>query len=72
MLVILPPDPGRKSKHLAVVLHRGGGWYDAACMGAAKACREGRCKHTASMVVEFRSGTRRKVKQVAREVSDGA
>lgn len=71
MLVVLPPDPGRKSAHLAVVSHRGGGWYEAACMGAARACVEGRCKHTAGLSFRHRSGTVRSVKQVAREGDEG-
>jgi hypothetical protein len=48
-LVLLPFEPGRKTRHLAVVEHRGGGWYDVRCMGAAKRCAAGECQHTADM-----------------------
>jgi hypothetical protein len=64
MFVVIPPDKGRKQNHLAVVSHYGGGWWQAACMGEAKACREGSCKHTANLVLK----NRRRVKQVARSV----
>ncbi len=49
IIVILPADEGRKGKHLAVLTHRGGGWWEARCMGQAKACVAGTCKHIADM-----------------------
>lgn len=48
-LVILPPDKGRKTRHLAIVSHYGGGWYQAECMGEAKSCKAGTCKHIAHL-----------------------
>ena len=48
-MVLVPPDQGRKQAHLVLVTHRGGGWYEAACMGQARACREGTCKHAEKM-----------------------
>jgi hypothetical protein len=48
-VVVLPPDPNRKHPHLAVVSHKGGGWYRVACMGPARKCREGVCHHTKRM-----------------------
>jgi hypothetical protein len=65
-LILLPPDKGRKTPHLAVMSHYGGGWYQIACCGGAKKCREGNCKHTADMRLQT-SG--RRVKQVSREAS---
>lgn len=62
-LVVLPPDPGRKSSHLAVVKHRGGGWYEAQCMGEGKRCKAGECHHTASLC--WASSTR-PIRQVPR------
>lgn len=44
-LLIVPPEPGRKSSHLVLISHKGGGWYTAACMGQAKRCRAGECAH---------------------------
>jgi hypothetical protein len=61
-LILLPLEPGRKHRHIAVLSHRGGGWYEIACMGEGKRCREGRCKHTANAVME----NGRRVRQVAR------
>lgn len=51
-LIVLPPDPGRKSAHLALITHRGGGWYEICCFGTAKRCREGTCKHTAGLAMK--------------------
>lgn len=62
-LIIIPPDPGRKQSHLAVLTHRGGGWWQAQCMGEAKACKAGTCRHIATLA--FRNG--RRIKPVARE-----
>ena len=53
-LIVVPPDPGRKSAHLVVLKHRGGGWYDASCMGQARRCKAGECPH-----VRMIYGTRR-------------
>ena len=64
IMVLVGPDPGRKTRHLVLVTHRGGGWYDAACMGEAKRCRTGACLHSADMRIE---GHKRTVKQVARD-----
>lgn len=61
-LVVIPADEGRKQNHLAVISHRGGGWWQAACMGQARRCVEGTCKHTANLV----HPNGRRVKQVAR------
>ena len=71
ILVMLPPDPGRKQPHLAVASHYGGGWWQIACMGQAKKCREGNCKHTADMRLHSNG---RRLKQVARveKKGDGA
>lgn len=63
-LAIVPPDPGGKTKHLVLITHRGGGWYEAACMGEAKACREGDCSHSRDMVWQ---GSPRPIRQVARD-----
>lgn len=63
-LVVIPPDPGRKQSHLALVTHRGGGWYDVRCMGQGASCKAGECKHTASMALVGGSGRSRRVRQV--------
>lgn len=41
--------PNRKHNHLAIIRHRGGGWYDVRCFGQAKKCKAGVCEHTAHM-----------------------
>jgi hypothetical protein len=33
-----------------IVAHRGGGWWQGECMGQAKRCRAGECKHLALRV----------------------
>lgn len=48
-LLLLPMDPGAKTRHLAILSHRGGGWYDVRCMGQGTRCKAGTCKHTAKM-----------------------
>jgi len=48
-ILMLPMEPGRKTRDLALVKHRGGGWYEVACMGEGKRCKAGECKHTANM-----------------------
>ena len=45
-LMVVPPDPGRKNAHLVMILHKGGGWYEAQCTSAAKRCRTGVCEHS--------------------------
>jgi hypothetical protein len=62
MLAVLAPEPGRKSSRLALLVHRGGGWWDARCMGEARACAAGECRHIANLRVKNRS-----VHPVARE-----
>jgi len=62
IMVLVGPDPGRKTKHLVLVTSKGGGWYEAACMGEAKRCREGSCHHSANMVL---AGHKRPIRQVA-------
>lgn len=62
-LVILPAEPGRKGKHLALIRHRGGGWYEVECMGSGRRCVDGECKHTASMHWQ---DSARPIRQVAR------
>jgi hypothetical protein len=69
-LVLLPDTPSKNGKprsHLAVVTHRGGGWYQIVCMGSGKRCVAGECKHTAGL--GFQHGDRvRPIKQAPREV----
>jgi hypothetical protein len=68
-MVILPADPGRKSKHLAIITHRGGGWYDVVCMGEAKRCSDGACRHTSGMRWD---DSARPIRQVPRDGVDSA
>ena len=63
-LVLLPMEPGRKTRHLALIRHRGGGWYEVACMGEGKRCRAGECRHTRNMRWEH---SPRAIRQVARD-----
>lgn len=65
-LVVLPPDPGKKSRHLALITHRGGGWYQVECMGQARKCKTGQCKHTAGLGYRHKSNRVRPIKQVPR------
>lgn len=60
---LVPPDPGSNTKHLVLVTHRGGGWYDAACMGQSEPCKAGECHHSAGM--RF-AGHKRMIRQVPR------
>ena len=62
-LILLPMEDGRKHRQVALVRHRGGGWYDVACMGEGKRCKAGECKHTANMRW---AESPRPIKQVAR------
>jgi hypothetical protein len=61
-LVIVPPDPGRKSSHLVMIEHKGGGWYTARCSGQAKRCKAGECRHAGG--VRW-AGSKRPIKPVA-------
>jgi hypothetical protein len=62
-LVVIPGDKGQKFNHLALITHRGGGWYEVECMGEGKRCKAGECKHTANMHWD---GTKRRIRQVPR------
>lgn len=64
-LIVLPAEPGRKHNHLAMVKHRGGGWYEIVCFGSGKKCKAGECKHTANLAWGKPGG--RRVRQVARD-----
>ncbi len=60
-----------KTNHLALLKHRGGGWWDVRCMGQARRCRAGTCEHTARLAMKGK-GRPRRVRQVPREEADRA
>lgn len=63
-LMVLPPDPGRKSSNLILIKHRGGGWYSAVCFGGSKKCRAGECRHVTGLAFKTPNSTRR-IKPIA-------
>jgi hypothetical protein len=66
ILLVIPPEPGSKAKRssLAVVTHRGGGWWQASCMGQTQRCAAGECDH----IADLRMASGRRVRPVARGV----
>jgi hypothetical protein len=65
-MLVVPPEPGRKSSHLVLIEHKGGGWYEARCMGRAKRCAAGECVHLQGIRW---SGSNRPIKPRPREVT---
>ena len=61
-MYIVPPMGREKRPGLAVITHRGGGWYQVICCNNAKKCKAGECKHIASLYTK--SG--RQIKPVPR------
>jgi hypothetical protein len=64
-MVLLPMESGRKTRHIALLRHGGGGWYTIQCMGEGKRCKAGECKHTANMAWGKPGG--RPVRQIPRD-----
>jgi hypothetical protein len=50
IIPVIVREPGEKNAHIVLLTHRGGGWWQGECMGQAKRCRAGECKHLALRV----------------------
>jgi hypothetical protein len=64
-LAVLPGQG--QAHHLALMRHRGGGWWDVQCMGSGKRCKAGECAHTRGLGLAKPDGPVRPVRQVPRE-----
>jgi hypothetical protein len=66
-----PTKSGKPRSTMAIISHRGGGWYEVRCMGSGKRCAGGTCVHTADLHMRFGASCR-PIKQVPVEAAKGA